>query len=478
MSVELYFDILKFDDIRVNEFELMKDMFGEREVDDFFEKVLKGVDLDNILKVNKILDSYIIDFQNDIDYNFVDSSDRYVDDVFSGYVNSIRKLKILTLEEDKKYGKLLLDNRDVLDISMDDDNNIFKDVCDTNRRILDIEKIFVSITDEKDRDEILKLLNDYYNSEIWNENKYDKIIKYYIREYMVLSNMIGRVPDCRDLNNYFNNKNNNIISSFDINKRTNNINGLKNNLRKYLTYMYARNVMIIHNLKLVCSIAKRFRQPNTDIMDIINDGNIGLLYSVDRYDYRKGCKFSTFAYVAVKQAILRCKDNKDKMIRMPVYFNEIYRKINKYRDVYVKKNGVFPTVESIECETGIPLYLINIMLNYEEYCFSLISLNTLVGDGEELELIECLSSKLIPTDEQAMRNVVREIVLEVVNGFDDREKEVIIKRYGLDGNGVRTLEEIGMEYNLTRQRINQIENIILKKLSRKKEIVKLKGFYK
>lgn len=480
MGIELYFSELKLENIGSLEFEKMKDMFGVEEVSDYFEEVLRGDNLDNIEKVNKIMDNYLLSFEKEIDSIVVSNTDKYLADVFLGYLSSIRKVKVFTVEEEKKYGKLLLNNRDVFNILDDDVNNIFvdKNVTKIGKRMLDLEKIFVSIDNEKDKEEILKLLNDYYGTEIRNENNCDKIIKCYLDDYKRLSDKIGGVPNANQLNDYFKNMTYNIFNDFDINKKTNDIDGLKKNLKKYLTYMYARNAMVVHNLKLVCSIAYLYKPARANIMDIINDGNLGLFRAVDNYDYTRVGKFSTFAFIAIKYSIIRERDNTGKMIRMPVRSNEVWRKINMSRCGYTKKYGVDPTPEIIANDTGLSLDVVKKMLYYEENYFVPASLNSISGDDESVEVIECIRSSYLPTDEQAMRNVVSSIIMSVLDSLNDRDRKIIIERFGLDGNGGKTLEEIGMEYGITRERVRQLENNALKKLEKKKEIKKLKGFYK
>ena len=232
----------------------------------------------------------------------------------------------------------------------------------------------------------------------------------------------------------------------------------------------ARTDVIKAHLKLVVKIARKYSRLGVPFMDLVEEGNLGLLRASHKFDMTKGCRFATYASWWIKQFIMRALANQGKTIRLPVYMVERVNRIEKFINSHKAKHNQTPTVDEIAQQVQLPRQKIVEIFTIARRTQSL---NVLLNEEKEfIDLIEDKNS--IHSEQVVAASMLQEEIIDLMGHLKPREMEIVSKRFGLDGEQPQTLKQIGAEYNISRERVRQIEEVSLRKL---KKIMKKKGIF-
>lgn len=417
----------------------------------------ENVSIDHNIEYDEIFESLDHEFDIEDDYgnskllrNQVHSQD--IQDALQNYLASIGKISLLKYEDELKLGKILKKGRKIkneikntiVNLSSYISKNDASIISEYYFRLNTLNKLKTVCSEDPPPQDLCQKMNDGFKLELVDEDRL--LINNSIFEYDALAIL-------QDAENYF------LKDRKKIGKDLSSTKELHAFIKKYCK---ARKSFISKNLRLVVSIAKKYQNRGLELLDLIQEGNLGLMRAVEKYDSEKGYKFSTYATWWIKQSISRALDNYARAIRIPVHMIEAVNRLKRVNQLLHDELGRKPSEEELAQAMEVPIEKINKII---EASTDIVSLDMPLGDGDDFHIVDLIESPNSESiDDYIMQITLMECLDEALKTLNFREREILSLRFGISDSNPRTLEEVGKYFNLTRERIRQIESKAIRKL--------------
>jgi len=414
----------------------------------------------NNVQNNEVVDEF--EFEDYKRVNYVNGDKKVELDLVGIYLKEIGSIDMLKLEEEKKYTEIVYNGR----INEDGSSNLYllKNIVIDNvmNRVIDFNTVLKVLSNCDCNENRFKLL-DYVYDAVKGLGNTGALYSYECKKYNDIVNCVMNNEKLDSLVDFKIDSGKDILEEDFINQMV-----------MIKEYRVAVKKLIESNLRLVVYVAKKHLGRGLEISDLIQEGSFGLMTAVRRFDPTMGNKFSTYATWWIRQAISRAIAYQAKTIRVPVHMVEVINKVLSARSRLVVELGRMPNEKELADFLEIPVSKVTEALVIDD---SLISFDSLLGEEEDTRLGDMISSSSDDIEVNIFDNIKNDVLADVLSTLLPKEAEILRLRFGFEDGGIKTLEEVGKIYGVTRERIRQIENRAIEKLKNPTRARRLKDFY-